>query len=202
MRRLLFNLGALVSLAVLLLITSLAVTVSHGRRLVLLHVPGNSQSVALRAEDAGASLVVRTYVADRQTTARFLGPQWDGVPGDDSWRLRPNAFGFGNARVGRLAGPARPGPLYEDHATLAPWWFLMLVSAALPVLWLTRLVLRRRGRERNLRERRCLGCGYDLRATPGRCPECGAVPADGLSSADQLQPERAAAGHGARKGAR
>jgi hypothetical protein len=51
-----------------------------------------------------------------------------------------------------------------------PFWFLTLVFALPPthVLWRWR-------RSRRKPVGLCPSCGYDLRATPDRCPECGTV---------------------------
>ena len=50
-------------------------------------------------------------------------------------------------------------------------WFLVLTFAALPAYRLARRMRRRHP------PGRCRACGYDLRATPERCPECGTIPA-------------------------
>jgi hypothetical protein len=50
-----------------------------------------------------------------------------------------------------------------------PFWFPFILFASLP-LW--RLWLRHKRRIR-AQHGKCQQCGYDLRATPDRCPECG-----------------------------
>jgi hypothetical protein len=54
---------------------------------------------------------------------------------------------------------------------VAPFWSLCLIFALLPAWWLLAAMTRRRAFDQG----HCQKCGYDLRATPERCPECGTV---------------------------
>lgn len=49
------------------------------------------------------------------------------------------------------------------------YWKLSLALAILPGWWLRRTYLRRSPS----RIGKCIRCGYDLRASPDHCPECG-----------------------------
>jgi hypothetical protein len=62
-----------------------------------------------------------------------------------------------------------------DHSLglLVPDWFLLLMAAPYPLYVLLDISSRRR-RER-FAAGQCLACGYDLRHSPERCPECGLV---------------------------
>ena len=54
-----------------------------------------------------------------------------------------------------------------------PHWLVALATMILPAYWLYRARRARSSRRSGL----CATCGYDLRATPDRCPECGSVAA-------------------------
>lgn len=60
------------------------------------------------------------------------------------------------------------------HSISTPPWLPMVLFAILPAFWLVGSVvcLLRAGR---LKEGKCYRCGYDLRASPLYCPECGAT---------------------------
>jgi hypothetical protein len=60
-----------------------------------------------------------------------------------------------------------------------PYWPLILAGLVPPALWTRRRIQRQRWRRAGL----CFRCGYDLRATPGRCPECGMVRTEGEPAA-------------------
>ena len=69
------------------------------------------------------------------------------------------------------AKPQPPSFIYYHITVVAiPYWALIVASLISPVLW-----FRSRGKQmRALRlAKSCIHCGYDLRATPERCPECG-----------------------------
>jgi hypothetical protein len=77
-------------------------------------------------------------------------------------------FGFGidwGVHDGLMTAPK------TVRAVRVPLWFPTLVFALLPLAR-----ARARYRPRRDQRSRCLTCGYDLRATPDRCPECGTVP--------------------------
>lgn len=61
---------------------------------------------------------------------------------------------------------------YEGDFCAVPYWPVTLPLALVSILLLLRLTRARRRERKGL----CQQCGYDLRATPHHCPECGAKP--------------------------
>jgi hypothetical protein len=67
------------------------------------------------------------------------------------------------------------GDAWAEHVLLVPLWAIAIVSAILPGWWVVRYRRRRLVRQRQAANL-CLRCGYDLRGSAGRCPECGTAP--------------------------
>jgi hypothetical protein len=64
-------------------------------------------------------------------------------------------------------------PIHPGYRVVLPHWSLILLFVAWPALRTLRWLRSRSALEGRLVRSLCPACGYDLRATPGRCPECG-----------------------------
>jgi hypothetical protein len=71
-----------------------------------------------------------------------------------------------------------------ERELVVPCWLVLVVTAILPTIEIRRQY-RRRSLIRRKEQGRCVQCGYDLRATPSVCPECGFNDERSLTIAEQ-----------------
>src|SRR4051794_33104170 len=108
---------------------------------------------------------------------------WERTDGHYVWTLYPQ-FGrywsYYHWRRGAVAIHLASGGVVQCRGWAlrlgAPLPVLILALLAMPAAHLARRLLRIRRRARRQHRNLCPRCGYDLRATPDRCPGCGAVP--------------------------
>lgn len=96
-----------------------------------------------------------------------------GVLGVYPFDLREGPFDL--AEGGEVMVPVRLWEAQRRTGAVVPYWLLAALTAVAPALWLY-LRARRSSARRRSRLGLCPTCGYDLRATRGKCPECGEVP--------------------------
>ena len=77
-----------------------------------------------------------------------------------------------------FADAAGPTPYGQNCVLMIPFWFLTVTFATPPAL--LAYTFNRNRRFRHQQQNLCSACGYDLRATTSRCPECGTpIPSPG-----------------------
>jgi len=129
----------------------------------------------------GQSVSLILLNVDSRAGSVSLWLEYGMEPGFDytGWSAWHVAMHLGNSpqktriKVGTESTDMIPNTPYSSGRILwitIPYWLLLGVMSLLPLL---RLLMwwRRRGRMAGL----CPNCGYDLRATPDRCPECGTI---------------------------
>ena len=113
-----------------------------------------------------------------------FGSQWRaaGISGENTevstWLDQagtPVSLAESENRATRHGGPVHESGMMPCRSVTVPLWMPLVLGGIAPGVFIaTRSRSRRR---RRVESGLCPSCSYDLRASPGRCPECGATPA-------------------------
>jgi hypothetical protein len=124
-----------------------------------------------------ASAMAQRFLVTMESLAQTHPASYGGVsPASSPPNLtRHRVLELGIARHGVLASQYG-----TSRMTVLRGWLPPAVFSALPCAWAVGR-LKRRAARRRMAGGLCGHCGYDLRASPGRCPECGTtvIPARG-----------------------
>lgn len=107
---------------------------------------------------------------------RYFEAQFDMIDSDEQVRIREPIRSWMGIGYGSDVGPPMsvgpPEAPRNVHFLTVPYWLVTVTFSLLPAL----LILRTIHRNKRTQSGHCVTCGYDLQATPDRCPECGSVP--------------------------
>ncbi len=176
----------LAGLCLLLCIAAIANRVSHHW--------GMSWCAVMFKSESETTRVIRTLGASTGCGVVMLSWGWLEEPiseprrgffdygrdrGDINWKTSDSLLGragFGGYEWSHLNGA---GTSVKVRGIAAPNWFLAILFAIVPGLWSKRFFQQRRRYGENC----CSSCGYDIRESPERCPECGQAVAPSTTTA-------------------
>lgn len=134
-----------------------------------------SVGAAFSAPPATASTFTAATLVTESQNSPWL---WLSGPENRKVRLmspsRQREFSLGVVYIGYNPNP-RGSLSVVDTVIVRVWLPLIALLLALPAAAQGGMLIRQRRLARLTAASRCPTCGYDLRATPDRCPECGTV---------------------------
>jgi hypothetical protein len=116
-----------------------------------------------------------TVHRDAAAAVSHMANPWHGTEFAVLPAVNPNFAGYGVTHLGVAKYVSKSQGNGAERIWLAQGWLVALALAAPPAAWVRGSRRRRTARHR-LAAGLCPRCGYDLRGSPDRCPECGAAP--------------------------
>jgi hypothetical protein len=176
--RLCFTLLALAFLLCFLATAALWIRSRHTRDIVSYGRPGGNCHLAqsllghlhvMSHLDGGCS-GGSSHQSDELSPQAIWNGGMSGYPVKPEWRLGMIWQTYTRNHMDFMIPSGNGGVFVTHHRLIViPYWLPTTLFALAPTAWLIGRTRRRRRQRAGL----CPNCGYDLRATPDRCPECG-----------------------------